>query len=195
MSRKTFVIVIAALDVLIWCGVLAYDVRAPAVQANAGVPPVPAAWARIGAPARIRIPGIAVDAAIEKVGLAADKSMGVPKDPLNAAWFSLGPRPGETGSAVIAGHVNWFYGATGAFEHLHDVKTGDTIVVQDDVGASISFVVREIRTYDAAADATEVFSSHDGKAHLNLITCDGVWDKRDKQYSKRLVVFADREME
>jgi len=42
------------------------------------------------------------------------------------------------------------------------------------------------------AVATDVFTSSDGKAHLNLITCDGIWDKNAAQYSERLVVFADR---
>jgi hypothetical protein len=46
--------------------------------------------------------------------------------------------------------------------------------------------------FDPSADATAVFISNDGSSHLNLITCDGVWDKQAKQYSKRLVVFADR---
>jgi len=35
--------------------------------------------------------------------------------------------------------------------------------------------------------------SNDGKAHLNLITCAGVWDEVEKSHSSRLVVFADME--
>jgi len=144
-----------------------------------------------GLPVRLRIAGINVDAAVEYVGLTPAGAVGIPKDPDNAAWYELGPRPGEVGSAVITGHVNWYYGATGVFADLHKVKPGDEIVVQDDKGASISFVVRESRNYDAAADATDVFFSNDGKAHLNLITCEGVWDSNAHQYTKRLVVFAD----
>jgi sortase (surface protein transpeptidase) len=147
----------------------------------------------IGVPVNIKIPSIKVDAVIEKVGLKTDGSMGVPKQPLDAGWYELGPRPGEIGSAAIDGHVNWYYGATGVFADLRKVKPGDKITVQDDKGAIISFVVRGSRMYAAAADATDVFKSSDGKAHLNLITCDGVWDKNAKQYSKRLVIFADKE--
>jgi hypothetical protein len=36
-----------------------------------------------------------------------------------------------------------------------------------------------------------LFLGSNDKAHLNLITCDGVWDVTKKSYSKRLVVFAD----
>lgn len=146
-----------------------------------------------GLPMRLKIPGINVNAAIESVGLTSDGAVGIPKDPNNAAWYNLGPRPGEIGSAVITGHINWYYGAIGVFADLSKVRPGDKITIQDDKGAIISFVVREIRSYDASAEATDVFSSSDGKVHLNLITCEGVWDKLAKQYTQRLVVFADKE--
>jgi len=145
-----------------------------------------------GAPVRITIPSIAVDAAIERVTLAADGSMDVPKRSLDAAWYALGPRPGETGSATIAGHVDWVNGAAAVFADLHMLRAGDKIMVEDDGGGVISFVVRESRKYDAAADATNVFASNDGKAHVNLITCAGAWDKSTQQYSERLVVFTDK---
>jgi LPXTG-site transpeptidase (sortase) family protein len=145
-----------------------------------------------GLPVHLKIPGINVDSAIESVSLTPEGAVGIPKDPDNAAWYNLGPIPGNIGSAVMSGHVNWYYGAKGVFENLNKLKPGDKIEVLDDKGSTISFVVRESRSYDAAADATDVFYSKDGKAHLNLITCEGVWNKLAKQYSKRLVVFADR---
>ena len=196
-----FAIIFAVFDVLIWYDVLADDVSAAPSQENLVVS-VPLNISHdaselviqesVGVPVRIMIPSIAVDAVIEKVNLATDGSMAVPKDPLDAAWYALGPRPGERGSAVIAGHVNWINDQTGVFADLHKVQLGDTILVRDDLGVTVSFVVRERRRYDAAADAKDIFSSDDGKAHLNIITCDGVWDKSTQQYSERLVVFADR---
>ncbi|MFA6447281.1 MAG: class F sortase [Patescibacteria group bacterium] len=148
--------------------------------------------AATGLPVRILIPKIRVNALINQVGLVADGSMGVPKLPRDTAWYKLGPKPGEAGSAVISGHVNWLYGAKGSFEYLKVLKPGDKIVVQNDKGESISFVVRTSRTLDREANATDVFYSYDGKAHLNLVTCAGAWDKTAKAYSKRLVVFADK---
>ena len=106
-------------------------------------------------------------------------------------YVESGPRPGETGSAVIDGHVDWYAGQTGAFRDLRGAVPGDIVEVEDDAGATVSFVVRGSRTYDAAADATDVFVSTDGLAHLNLITCEGTWDRIAGQYSKRLVIFAD----
>lgn len=149
--------------------------------------------AEIGMPKRIKIPNLKIDALIERVSLAKDGSMAVPKDPLNAGWYELGVRPGEIGSAVIDGHVNWWNGATGVFADLNNVKEGDRISVQDEINGITSFVVRQIRIYDAVSNASDVFNSSDGKSHLNLITCTGAWNKREKQYSKRLIVFADKE--
>lgn len=149
--------------------------------------------ASIGLPVRLKIPGIHVDAPVEYVGLTSQGAVGIPKNPDNAAWYNLGPRPGDIGSAVITGHINWYYGAIGVFADLNKVKPGDRIEVLDDKGVLISFVVREIRSYDAGATATDVFISNDGKAHLNLITCDGVWNRGAQQYTRRLVVFADKQ--
>lgn len=146
----------------------------------------------VGLPARLKIPGINVDAIVEYVGLTADGAMDVPKSQEHVAWFELGQRPGENGSAVIAGHYGRKGGRASVFDNLYKLRTGDTVNIEDDKGATISFVVRSIRRYDAAADATDVFSSDDGKAHLNLITCEGSWDKSAKQYPSRLVVFADK---
>ncbi len=144
-----------------------------------------------GLPIRIKIPKIGVDAALEYVGVTAQGAMAVPKGPDNAAWFDLGPRPGDNGSAVIAGHEGWKNNIQAVFDNLHTLQKGDQIYVTDEKGAVATFVVREVRTYDQNANAGGVFNSTDGKAHLNLITCEGVWNKIQKSYSDRLVVFTD----
>lgn len=141
---------------------------------------------------RLSIPSLGVNAIIEHVGLTAQGSMGVPRDPMNAGWYEFGPRPGELGSAVIDGHVNWFRGATGVFANLQLVKPGAKITVRSEDGKAVTFVVHEVRTFDPSANAEEIFSSGDGQSHLNLITCGGVWDKKTQQYSERIVVFADK---
>ena len=70
---------------------------------------------------------------------------------------------------------------------------GDILYIEDNKGEIISFVVRDFQSFDPKADASDVFGSPDGKSHLNLITCGGAWDKTQKSYSKRLVVFTDKE--
>lgn len=148
----------------------------------------------VGLPISLKIPKINVDAVIERVGLTSDGSVGVPKGPVNAAWFNLSPHPGDIGSAVITGHYGiWKSGIPTVFNNLYKLNKGDKIYIKDDRGAIITFVVRESKNYNPKTDASDVFVLNDGKAHLNLITCEGIWNKVSKSYSKRLVVFADKE--
>lgn len=147
-----------------------------------------------GLPMRLKIPVINVDSAIEFVGIASNGNMDTPKNPADVAWYKLGSRPGENGSAVITGHYGtWKNGKGSVFDDLSKLSQGDKIYIEDDSGKIISFVVRESRNYNSNADASDVFISNDGKSHLNLITCEGVWNKDSKSYSQRLVVFTDKE--
>jgi len=144
-------------------------------------------------PSRLQIPVINVDVAIAYAGLTSDGAMDIKKNPEEVAWYDLGPRPGEIGNAVIAGHYGWTAtGEAAVFNNLHKLNKGDEISVIDDKGVNTTFVVRESRKYDPDADASSVFKSNDGKAHLNLITCDGVWENSKNTYSNRLVVFTDK---
>ncbi|MDP3778930.1 MAG: class F sortase [bacterium] len=149
--------------------------------------------ASFGLPVRLKIPTINVDAPVEYVGLTFDGAMDVPKERANVAWFNLGPRPGETGSAVFDGHYGWKNRKASVFDNLYKLRKGDKLLIENDKGMIISFVVRESRRYNPNTDASDVFGSSDGKSHLNLITCEGVWNKVSKTYSKRLVVFTDKE--
>jgi LPXTG-site transpeptidase (sortase) family protein len=143
-------------------------------------------------PVRLKIPSINVDAAVEYVGLTQDGRVDVPKGPSGVAWFELGPIPGETGSAVVDGHSGWKNGVPAAFDNLYKMQIGDKIYVENQSGTEITFVTREIRSYDKNEAVSDVFNSNDAQAHLNLITCAGDWNAREKTHSKRLVVFADK---
>lgn len=146
-----------------------------------------------GQPTRLTIPGINVDAAVQYVGVTPDGVMDVPSNSIDVGWYKLGRSPGELGSAVIAGHFDSKEGEPGVFNTLDTLQPGDKIYVEDEKGTTIAFVVRESRRYDPDADAADVFGSSDGKAHLNLITCEGAWNEADNSYSHRRVIFADRE--
>ena len=146
-----------------------------------------------GLPLRLKIPKINVDSVIEYVGLTTTGAMDTPKNQENVAWFQSGARPGEIGSAVIAGHYGWKNQKSSAFDNLHMLQIGDKIYTEDEKGITISFVVKEIKKYNPEADTKDVFSSNDGKSHLNLITCEGIWDKVKEDYPSRLIIFTDRE--
>jgi len=146
----------------------------------------------VGKPARFKIPNINVDAPVEYVGLTSDGAMDVPKGPDNVAWFNLGPRPGENGSAIMVGHYGrWKNGSGSVFDNLNKLVKGDKIYVKNDKDKTITFVVRAIKLLDRKADATEVFTSDDGLAHLNLVTCEGVWNRSNNSYPERRVIFTN----
>ncbi len=132
-------------------------------------------------------------APIESVGLTAEGAVGVPEGPVDAAWYDLGPRPGDIGSAVIVGHEGWKDGIAAVFDSLNKLAVGDKIYVTDDTGTTTVFIVRQIQLYGENDSVPNIFNSNDGLAHLNLITCDGIWNATTKSYSDRLVVFTDEE--
>lgn len=147
-----------------------------------------------GLPVRLKIPKINVDAAVDPMGTTPSGAMEIPSGSKNVGWYKFGPHPGDNGSAVIDGHYGrWKNGEGSVFDDLNNLEKGDILYIDDEKGATTTFVVRESRKYDPNADASDIFESSDGKAHLNLITCEGIWDKASKSYSQRLVVFTDKE--
>jgi LPXTG-site transpeptidase (sortase) family protein len=142
-------------------------------------------------PVRLQITSIHVDTIIYDAGLTGSGDMDISENPDEVAWYQFGPKPGEIGSAVIAGHYGWKDGRGSIFNNLHTVVKGDEISVYDQKGVKKTFIVQATQLYDPQADATKVFTSTDKKAHLNLVTCEGAWVDNKNSYSNRLVVFTD----
>src|SRR3989344_3208023 len=103
---------------------LALEVAAPPVAAVQKAPPAPQPAAKIaaapeipapspapapaipGTPARLRIASAEIDAPVIRVGLDATGAMAVPDGSSNnVGWYKDGPKPGETGTAVLDAHV------------------------------------------------------------------------------------------
>ena len=142
-----------------------------------------------GLPVRLQIPAIGVYSFIEDAYITPEGAMEVPSGTVDVAWFALGPHPGQVGSAVIGGHFGIQNGMPFVFYNLSKLKMGDNIYIIDDKGNTIKFVVNSTALFAANADATTVFTSSDGLAHLNLITCEGVWNAVAGEYPDRTVVF------
>jgi hypothetical protein len=147
---------------------------------------------RAGLPVRLKIPAIGVDAPVEQVGKTPDGAMEVPRDFYDTAWYQLGPRPGETGNAVIDGHVDSTTGKA-IFWDLRKLVHGEQIIVVGDDGVERHFVVSDTGAY-ATADVplARVFGPATG-AHLNLITCDSntTFNQTTHSYDGNLIVYAD----
>lgn len=143
----------------------------------------------VGFPIRLVIPVINTNAYIQNVGVTKAGDMDTPSNINDVGWYGLGPKPGEIGNSVIAGHLDGENGENGVFFNLYKLKKGDKVYVQNDKGITLEFIVQKIDIYDSGY-AEEVFSSND-LAHLNLITCAGTWDTNKKDFNKRLVVFTN----
>lgn len=150
---------------------------------------------KVGIPKKITIPISGVDASIQEVGLTSGGEMATPNNFKNVGWFNLGARPGEIGSAVVAGHLDTYTDNGGIFWNLNKLKPGDYVYVTDDNGIKRRFRVSRSEVYRVdKAPMEEIFGSK-GVARFNLITCNGAWDNGEKSYNKRLVVYTDYDPE
>lgn len=139
-------------------------------------------------PARLKIPRIGVDAVVEHVGVTADGNMDVPKTWENTAWYDQGPAPGNPGNAVIDGHLDSYTGPA-VFARLRELKPGDDLAVVTESGEELHFTVVEVSSFPADAAPIGRLFGPEFTPHLNLITCEGNWDKARKAYDQRLIVF------
>lgn len=143
-----------------------------------------------GVPTRLLIPSIGVDAAIEPVIRDSEGKMGVPVNEYNAGWYSLGVKPGERGNAVIDGHVNTPKLEPSIFARLETIKIGDSITVIDARNHSWNFTVVNIKKFATDTFPIENIFGNTDKIALNLITCSGIYDKLQANYTERVVVFS-----
>ncbi len=145
----------------------------------------------VGLPKRLIIQKIGVTAKVESVGLDAEEKMDIPKNVQNVAWYNLGVKPGELGNAVIDGHYDTATGAPAVFYSITKLKSGDILKVTDENDKEYIFSITRTQTYDFdKIPISEIFGPS-AIARLNLITCGGVWDKKNKNYLKRIVVYSE----
>ncbi len=160
------------------------------VQPFAAIIPSPTPRPTPGlAPATLIISKLNIQAGVEYVGLTASNNMDVPKQASHVAWYQHGPKPGEVGNAVIAGHYDTITGKPEIFYNLRKLHAGDEVVVISENAVRSTFVVTEIASIPYNVfPSEEVFKNRPGR-NLNLITCGGIWDKKTKNYTERIVVY------
>jgi sortase (surface protein transpeptidase) len=149
------------------------------------------AAAEIPEPAELTIPKIGAHSTLVGLNLNADESIEVPpvSAPLQAGWFAGGPRPGESGPAVILGHVNGG-GHAGIFARLHELTPGDEVLVGRADGATMRFVVRKVDQIAKNQFPTEAVYGDTAGPELRLITCGGTFDKAVHSYRDNVIVYA-----
>jgi sortase (surface protein transpeptidase) len=140
-------------------------------------------------PVRIEIPAIGVSAGVIRLGLNRDGSMQVPADFGLTGWFTGSPTPGETGPAVIAGHIDSRSGPA-VFYRLRALRPGDRIAVARTDGTTVHFAVDNVAQYPKRAFPTEAVFGPAPEPLLRLITCGGTFDYFRRSYRDNVVVTA-----
>ncbi|KKD05971.1 class F sortase [Streptomyces sp. WM6386] len=141
-------------------------------------------------PDRIRIPSIRVNAPLMGLGLTPTGSLDVPpaeKENL-AGWYEAGTTPGETGTAIVAGHVDNADGPA-VFYDLGALKKGSPIEVARRDGGTAVFSVDSVEVYDAKDFPDEKVYGAAQRPELRVITCGGGYS-RATGYQGNVVVFA-----
>lgn len=124
-----------------------------------------------------------------RLGITRNGSLQVPPNGFPAGWFTGAPTPGETGPAVIAGHVRWS-GRPGVFARLASLKPGDRIMVARQDHSTATFRVSRVQEYPKTGFPSAAVYGDIDHAGLRLITCGGL-DAVSEKYEANLVVFAD----
>lgn len=142
-------------------------------------------------PVQLIIPSISLNANVQWVGKTVGGNMAVPNNFTDVGWYRLGFYPGTLGNAVMAGHLDNGKGTPAVFEHLRDLKIGDEVKVVNRGGDILTFKVTGEALYEYTNAPLQMIFGTSTKSHLNLITCEGVWDPVKKIYDKRLIVYTE----
>jgi sortase (surface protein transpeptidase) len=161
-----------------------------ALKARVATPPMVASIATSrSVPVSLRIPALGLSVALgPTLGLNLDGTVQVPTGTAQPAWFQPGPSPGQTGSAVILGHVDSYQGP-GIFFLLRTLAAGDQVDVTLADGVVTQFTVNTVTMYSKMQfPAQRVYGSH-GSSALQLVTCGGIFDHQTGSYLSNIVVY------
>jgi len=140
-------------------------------------------------PVWLTIPAIGVKAPVVTLGLNRNGTLQVPSSTTVVGWYTGSPRPGATGSAVIAGHVDSRSGPA-VFFWLRRMHRGERIYVRRADGTLAVFTVTAVRIYAKSRFPTATVYGPVPDAELRLITCGGTFDYARHSYLSNVVVYA-----
>lgn len=142
-------------------------------------------------PVRLLIPKISVDAPFTDLTIGSSGRLDPPPahDTNLVGWHAKGASPGETGTAIIAGHVDTATSAA-VFVELGELEKGDVFHVDRADGRRASFRVDRVETFEKDHFPSRRVYEDTATAQVRLITCAGAYDRTARDYTDNLVVFA-----
>jgi sortase (surface protein transpeptidase) len=154
-------------------------------------PPRSADSIRVERPVSLSIPVIGVRTRLITLGLTARGTLQVPASTSVAGWYTGSPRPGQVGSAIIAGHIDSVAGP-GVFFRLRILRPSDRIYVRYADGKLAVFRVYAERSYAKSRFPSEQVFGPAPDPELRLITCGGIFDAAIGSYLSNVVVYASQ---
>jgi Sortase domain len=145
--------------------------------------------ARVSRPVYLSIPVIGVHTRLIRLGLTAQDTLQVPTSTAVAGWYTRSPRPGQVGSAIIAGHIDSYLGP-GVFFRLRLLRPGDRVYVRHANGTLTVFRVYAKHLYPKDRFPTQLVYGPAPDPELRLITCGGTFDPAIGSYLSNVVVYA-----
>jgi hypothetical protein len=162
---------------------------APAPRGPFAAPPLPRAGRRASRPVSLVIPAIGVRTRLITLGRTRQGTLQVPTTTSVAGWYTASPRPGETGSSIIAGHIDSYLGP-GVFFRLRLLRPGDRVYVRQAGGSLAVFRVYAEHMYPKNRFPTQQVYGPEPDAELHLITCGGTFDPATGSYLSNVVVYS-----
>ncbi|HLU71412.1 MAG TPA: class F sortase [Nonomuraea sp.] len=163
-----------------------------AVPAVAPIPPVKSKAARTKIkPTRIKIPKIKVNSKIKPLGLAKTGALATPPltRPNITGWYNKSPLPGEVGPSILNGHVSTKKGAA-VFKRLDELTKGDHIYLYRSDGKVARYTVSGVEQVSKKTFPTSRVYGNTNDSQLRLITCGGVFNRKEHSYTDNIVVYA-----
>jgi sortase (surface protein transpeptidase) len=103
----------------------------------------------------------------------------------------LGGYPGNGGTTVLAGHVDYRPNFQAVFWTLRQAQVGTRIDYYRGDGYLISYVVDWIATVGGEDDVAQYFPAS-GPESIVLISCEGTFNAATREYDRRTMVHAVR---
>lgn len=148
-------------------------------------------------PQYFSIPALQInDACVEALGLKADNQLDAPplSKPDDVGWYDKSALPGQ-----ISGQTAGLYDCHNTTDsgkalcyYLKNLKAGDTISVRTGGGQTFTYsVVENEEPTLADIDMNKMLTAvKPGQPGLNIISCDGAWNKAAQTYDHRRTIRA-----
>ncbi|MGV9621702.1 class F sortase [Streptomyces tendae] len=165
----------------------------PGTTASSAPPATGAAGSALprSKPVRLLIPEISVDAPFTDLAIDDKGQLQPPPaaDTNLVGWYAKGVSPGEKGTSIIAGHVDTKT-SPAVFARLDQLDKGDKFRVERADGREATFVVDDLETFAKDEFPSDRVYGDADRPEVRLITCAGDYDRKAKDYTDNLVVFA-----